>query len=138
MYFNKIIRFVKSYNGGLAFFILCTLSYLIYVSISSNNEIHILTDRGETTPGIVTKWDMTGRHSYIYYKYKVGGKIYEARSAYEDDVKIPGGKYIVVYDPQDPLTHTILYDREIEDSLSTKINYEVFDEEIEGSIWKPF
>ena len=135
---ERIVNFLRSEKGGISIFLALMLFALIYGLRSSSNKSSVLQAKGKITSSVVTKEGITGNHSYIYYEYKVYDKVYKARSKYIEGVKIPGGRYIVVYDPDDPIVHVILYAREIQDRLGEAIDYEVSNDEIKKAVWQLF
>lgn len=138
MDYKKAITFARSNKGSLIIVMIIMIGVFIYGGLRSNRTISVLQTKGKTTTGIVTKEGETGNHSYIYYKYKIGDKIYEARSKYIEDVKIPGGKYVVVYNPNNPLMHTILYHREVKEGLGGTLDYDIGNDEIKDAVWQQF
>lgn len=135
---QKIVDFIRSNNGGAIIATSIMIIFLIYAFNSSSNKSSALQSRGEITSSVVTKEGITGNHSYIYYEYEVDSKLYKARSKYIEGVKVPGGRYIVVYDPDDPIVHVILYAREIQERVGESINYEVTNDEIKKAVWQLF
>lgn len=135
---EKIITFIRSERGKATMAVSFMLVLALHAVFSSKNTIQVLQSKGEVTSGAVTEEAIVGNHSYIYYKYQVDNKTYKANSRYVEGVKIPGGKYIVVYNPDDPLMHTILYSREIKEDFGGSINYDVSNEEIRQAVWQQF
>lgn len=135
---QKIVDFIRSEKGGITIFLVLMITALVYGLVSSSSKSSVLQSRGKITSSVVTKEGITGNHSYIYYEYEVYGKLYKARSKYIEGVKIPGGRYIVVYDPDDPIVHVILYAREIHERVGEAINYEVSNDEIKKAVWQLF
>lgn len=135
---EKVVTFMRSERGKATMAVSFMLVLLIYFIGLSRDKISILQSKGDITPGVVTGEGIAGNHSYIYYKYQVNNKTYEANSDYIEGVKIPEGKYIVVYNPDDPVMHTILYSREIKEGFGASISYDVSNEEIKKAVWQQF
>ena len=135
---DKIIKFVRSNKGGFIISMSFMAIFFTFAYFQAKSKIPYLYQYGKLTPGVTTETTRTGRHEYINFKYIVKGLIYESNTGFVRGVKVPDGKYIVVYDPKNPIRSIILYHRKVKEKLGTELNQLVSRNEIKNAVWQQF
>jgi hypothetical protein len=89
-----------------------------------------LTKNAASTVAVTT--DLDKSTGTVYYDYLVKGKTYTSSERNSEGVKIPGGKYLLIYDKTDPKLSLIIYNTSLDkhklgDKLDPFINLDKAD-----------
>lgn len=133
MDYKKAITFARSNKGSFIIVMFIMIGVFIFRGVYSQGKIKILQSKGLVTPGVTIR-KVHLRGDYILYKYEVEGKMYKGKSLYVRGVKVSGGKYLVIYNPDDPEMNTIIYSREVGEELGATIINDIGNEEIKESV----
>ncbi|WP_430932675.1 hypothetical protein [Saccharicrinis sp. 156] len=103
-------------NIGFIVFVVISVLYVGITLFRNKTEFPVLFEEYDYTFCLTTGKGYGHQHlsTSVVYEYRVNGEVFKGISAVDNvsELKIPGGKYLIVYSKKDPAYH-VFFKREV-------------------------
>ncbi len=106
---------------GYDIYVIIFVSILAYFGLKDNFIKKNVQERKKYTIGTTTRHVRNGNTYVVEYKYNINGKDHFDTQRNKIKVKVPNGKYIVIYDSLKVENSIILYDKRIKDNIKIPV-----------------